>query len=232
MGLDYLAQLEENDHFWIRGKQMVVEDFVGRLNPQSVLDVGCGTGLSLRQFRLKPTAVTGVDILPAAIERCQEILPGGRFIQADAAELPLEDRSFDLALALDIIEHVPKETCPLGEIFRVLKPGGHLIVSVPAFKRLFSLRDRGAGHLRRYDKSELVAILEAAGFSIKYLNYFNFFLFPALLLARLLNLNEKNPGAVANAVFGFVIRLEVRLARRISFPWGSSLIAIGEKVHV
>lgn len=232
MGIERLLQLEAEGHFWVGGKQRAILDLVRPLRPRRLLDAGCGTGTLLGELARGGVDVAGVDTAPEAVGLCRSVVPGALLARADAACLPFAPGSFDTALALDVMEHVPEADAVPREAFRVLAPGGHLVASVPAFRALYGERDRRAGHLRRYRKAEFLAALTSAGFTIRYVNHFNFFLFPLLFLARRFGFDDRPPGRLSNALCGVLLRGEVALARAVSFPWGSSLIAVAEKPRV
>jgi len=232
MGFDYLHQLERNRHFWIQGKHLIIKDLVNQAKPGSLLDIGCGTGSLLLSLSSKVDSITGIDLSEKAVKHCRQIMPQANFVEGEATQLRFADNSFDLVLALDVIEHVSEDKSVISEAYRVLKPGGRLILSAPAFPWLFSQRDSAAGHLRRYRRSELVSLLKDSDLKTDYLNYYIFFLFPLLILSRLLRLPEKDPAPFLNSFFTFICQAEAKMSRYISFPWGSTLITVARKKNV
>jgi SAM-dependent methyltransferase len=232
MGLERLLQLEEGNHFWIQGKQLAVREMVGRHCSGSVLDIGCGTGALLKKLSEAGIEISGIDIHPGAVARCKKQLPKALIIRGDAIRLPLRDSSFEMILALDIMEHVDRDDLLLAEAFRALKPGGHLIMCVPAWRWLFAERDRAAGHLRRYHRRDVVSLLNRAGFLLESLNYYNFILFPLILLSRLLRLREGTLPPLLNSLLASIVKQEVKLSRKWFLPWGSSLMVRGIKPDV
>lgn len=232
MRLEHLLQLEESGHFWIQGKQLAVQEMVGRLRSRRVLDIGCGTGALLKKLFEAGIEISGIDIHPRAVERCKKTTPKALIIRGDAIRLPLRDSSFEMVLALDIMEHVDRDDLLLAEAFRTLKPGGRLIIVVPAWRWLFMERDRAAGHLRRYRRRDVVSLLNRAGFLLESFNYYNFILFPLVLLSRLLRLREGTPPSVLNSLLAFIVKTEVKLSRKWFLPWGSSLMVRGIKPDV
>lgn len=150
----------------------------GTVQPR-ILDVGCGTGATtgfLEQFG----EVTGIDPSATAIEYCRQ-QGRERLCLADGQNLPFADESFDLVVALDLLEHLEQESEGLSEAWRVLKDGGHALLVVPAFGFLWSDFDRFSGHYRRYSKEELRRKIEEPGFEVTRLSYFNTLLFPLVL---------------------------------------------------
>lgn len=210
----------------------MIGKIVSRSAPRTILDIGCGSGSMLKSLQSSGTVLSGVDIEPAAIRRCRRLIPSASIFQAEANELPLESGSQELVLALDIIEHSDNDSGIIGEAYRVLKQGGRLVVTVPAYRRLYGQRDKEAGHKRRYNKKDLVSLLKKEGFHISYSNYYNFILFPLFVLSRSIGLNDREPGKQVNYLFTRVMGIENKLAEHVKFPFGSTLVAVGEKRDV
>jgi SAM-dependent methyltransferase len=140
----------------------------------------------------------------------------------------------------DVIEHAVDDVGLLRQAGRVLRPGGHVVVTVPAGPDLWTRYDDAAGHKRRYDRAMLVTAIEAAGFEVRYAGYFNCLPLVAQTLHRriaspradesteavaIVKRTLRVPPAPLNAAFGFLMRLEVPL-RRLSWVRGGSLIAV------
>lgn len=233
----------EADHWWYVGRRRIVFDRVERClhaspNP-AVLDIGCGTGFTLEALRRRgPGRLVGLDLSTKALAFCRARGLTG-LVQGDAARLPFRDRSFDVVLALDLIEHVEDDRAALAGLMRALKPGGHLIVFTPAFPFLWSVQDRVSHHFRRYTRSELRAKLQAAGYTVDKLSYANTLLFPLVAAGRLaLRLsgrsdrvtseNELHP-AWSNGLLTAVFSIERHLLRWTDLPVGVSLLAIATR---
>lgn len=145
-----------------------------------------GANLELLAERFPAAALQGVDVElePLRFCRADRRLPVS---QADAACLPFAGASFDLVTALDALEHFADDATALCELHRVCRPGGALVVTVPAFGWLWGSVDDLGHHRRRYRRAELVARVEAAGFDVVLDRYFNFWLFPGVASVRLLS---------------------------------------------
>ncbi len=129
-------------------------------------------------------AVTVVDIDRGSLQSCRAA--GARhLVLGDATELPLGEGCFDLVSALDVLEHLPDDAAALRGIHHALKPGGSLLLSVPALRWLWGRQDVTAHHLRRYHRRELRDLLAAAGFETLRLSYFNSLLLPPIAAVRL-----------------------------------------------
>lgn len=184
----------------------------------------------------------GVDVDEEAIGYCRDRgLTDVRL--GEAQHLPFDNSSFDLVTALDVVEHLDDDAAALREAWRVLRPGGHILVTVPAYPFLWGDQDEVNMHKRRYVAPELRAALEAAGFEIVRLSYMNAVLFPPIAAARLFRRLEHRlrpklaaesdfrypaPGPV-NGVLSAVFGAEGAIIRRADIPFGVSLLALGRK---
>ena len=237
---DRLARLAaiEEEHFWFGPRFALVERLLDRHGPAPgalVLDVGCGTGVLLDPLRRRGYRPLGLDVRSEGLASVRARDPDAWLVRAEADHLPLRDGSVDAVLALDVLEHVD-DRAVLAEAARVLRPGGLLVVSVPAYPWLWSRRDEDAGHLRRYGRPELERVLKDAGLMPSELLRYQCLLFPLVVASRLAGRRgsavrdlEDAPPRLANRALGAVNRFEVRLGRRVRFPFGSSLIAAAEK---
>jgi len=203
--------------------------------PPLVLDLGCGTGVVLRELREWALPV-GLDMSPVALEFCRRRSLDD-LVVAKGERLPIGDGRFDAVVALDILEHIPDDAAAFREICRVLKPGGVLVLSVPAFRTLWGPHDVALMHQRRYRAGEIASRLSGAGFHLERISYSIFFLFPVVLVVRVLEkLKRGEPEASLPAVprwFNAVlVRLqdfEAALIRRFRLPWGSSVVAVARR---
>jgi len=191
--------------------------------------VGCGAGANFELLagRFPGAALQGVDLEREPLRACRT---DGRFAvaQADATQLPFAGASFDLVTALDALEHFADDAAALRELHRVCRPGGSLVLTVPAFGWLWGSVDELGHHHRRYRRRELAARVEAAGFEIVLDRYFNSLLFPGVAAVRLLSralrrLVPGRSGAVGSRPAGPL---------RSDFDWAASgpLAALLERV--
>jgi SAM-dependent methyltransferase len=197
-----------------------------------LLDVGCGPGWDIAE---QPAGVWGVGVDRQWDCWAQMQPRANPFVQADAGMLPFRSGSFDLVLALDLLEQqgLNPETV-LGEIRRVLRPGGRLLARVPAHPWLYGPHDRDCGGARRYRKAELAALIQRAGFSLCRLTYANSLIFPLAALVRFggragllrndLPWLQKPFGPILFAV----LNSEARWLRRCNLPIGLSLVCLAE----
>jgi SAM-dependent methyltransferase len=166
-------------HWWYRGRRRVLRAELDRLPlpPDArLLDAGCGSGRTLDELAAYGRA-SGIDISPDAVTVARQ--RGHDDVQVAAIEdMPFDDDTFDVVTCLDVVEHTPDDRATLAELLRVTRPGGLLLVTVPAYQSLWSRHDEVNLHYRRYDRTSLRAAAGAAGWSVVSDTHFN-----ALLLA-------------------------------------------------
>jgi ubiquinone/menaquinone biosynthesis C-methylase UbiE len=235
---DAIVEAEQR-HFWFRARNDLIAWAIRSHFPaaRTVLDLGCGTGgvaAHLRQA-LPGTEVTASDLLEAGLSRAQRRLDGVRLVQMDARSLPF-DEEFDVIGAFDMLEHIDEDEAVMGQMFRAVRPGGGVVVTVPQHRFLWSAIDEFSHHKRRYRRPELTGRLERAGFRVLRTTSFVSMLLPALLLSRGMELGSRKPldplseyrvpGAL-NAIMSGVMAAERSLIRAgVSFPAGGSLLAV------
>lgn len=227
----------EDQYWWFVARRELAIQFLSQVAPlnAAILDVGCGTGKGQEAFGSLGT-VYGVDFSQEALSFCHQ-RGLDRIARANAEVLPLQSDAFDVVVTLDTIEHVPDDESAIAEIFRVLKPGGHLLMNVPAYQWLWGPHDVALMHQRRYTRSQVRKLLEGHGFVMERLSYHIFFLFPLVALSRLVSkLKRGEPDAklpdlpkFAESIFKVVQRGEAALMSRSNLPWGSSIVAVAKK---
>lgn len=220
-------------HFWHEPRRELIVDLLdesGAKNAGALLDVGCGTGSLVRTLLTLGYDARGIDPFARDIG-----LREPSFIAGTLEQLPWDDATFATVCAFDVLEHVDEDAA-LREMMRVLRPGGLMLVSVPAYQALWGPRDDAAGHLRRYSRRMLRAALMRHGLTVEQLFGFQLALLPALLVSRWTarwrrreELREDNPGAVVNALLRSINAAEVRVGRVVRPPTGSSLFAVARK---
>jgi ubiquinone/menaquinone biosynthesis C-methylase UbiE len=240
-GADRLAKVAEmeREHFWFKGRRLIIQAMIERfLSSDSgrVIDVGCGTGTmleGLRRFGLTPV---GVDQRREGLRALKDRSPKACLLQSEGEALPFRGKIFAGLLMLDVLEHLD-DVRALREARRVLHPGGVLIASVPAHPWLWSYRDRGAGHQRRYTKRTLNRRMNDAKLTVEEVFYSHFALFPLLVLSRWLGRAspamrdlEDQTLPFLNPLFSWITRAESKLsAFGMRWPWGSSLIVVARR---
>jgi SAM-dependent methyltransferase len=215
-----------------------IRDHAPPERPLRVLDAGCGTGGMLELFARWPDAeATGVDLSADAL-RFSHGRGHRRLVGADLMLLPFRTASFDVVSALDVIEHVPDDGRAVQEISRVLRPGGILVASVPAYQFLWGPHDEALHHHRRYTSGQFRRVLEQSGLRVEKQTYLLSALFPVAAAMRLATRNRKHdgngaalpkvPGLVNQSLIGLQAA-ELALARRVPLPFGLSVVAVARK---
>ena len=236
---DRLARLAEMEgsHFWLAVRRRRVDRLLAQIvdQPRDILDLGAGTGWLSERLDRGGHRVTAIDTRPEGLDELRQRAPGVTTIRGDVALLPLADATADVALLLDVLEHVD-DLQAMSEVARVLRPGGHSLITVPASPWLWSFRDHDAGHRRRYTAASLGQLLAAAGLSVELLRHYGALLLPAMVASRLVGRAahrvrdvEDRPPAAANSLLGAVASLDDRVCARVALPFGSSIAAIATK---
>jgi SAM-dependent methyltransferase len=199
------------------------------------LDAGCGTGGNLQYLARRGRAV-GVDLSEQALRLSRQ--RGSKVARASVAALPFADGVFDGVTSFDVLYHrwVSDDAAAVRELARVLKPGGLLLVRVPALKMLWGAHDEAVYSRHRYTRRELIALLRAAGLEVLRCTYGNSILFPALAMRRGLDRLTGRQGSDVQFLprplewtFRHALELEARLVRHFSLPIGTSVFGLGRR---
>jgi ubiquinone/menaquinone biosynthesis C-methylase UbiE len=232
----------EQKHFWYQAlHQNIINTLNELLRKQSgikILDAGCGTGLLLQKLQQIGSAF-GFDISVHALEFCSQRRLEN-ISRATVQHLPFETEIFDAVISADVLYHrnVPEDRKALLQFYRVLKPGGLLILNLPAFEFLRSRHDIAIHTERRYKKKQLEILLRSCGFKMNRCYYRNCLLFPFIALSRLLRRGsaETNPEsdvilppAFINDSLTKIMFADDWLAKKIQFPAGVSIFCVATK---
>lgn len=251
MRLDLIKDLFEKEatYWWSVAKREMVLSLLasmGFLKGQRGLgfaaDIGCGGGYTAKLLESHWRTV-GIDISRDSLQLCQS-RGLRRLCQVGMTHLslPFKTDSFDLVLALDVIEHAEDDIHALTECHRIMKVGGLLVVTVPAFMALWSPWDEALGHRRRYTASDLAKASQQAGLSIKKMTYIFFFIFPiAVLVRRMKRLIQRDPLRYSSdfiPIPGILNKFLIRVGRleqwiitklNLNLPFGFSVISVMTK---
>lgn len=227
----------EKKFWWWVGKRNIVKKFLDilNLNSANILDAGCGAGLNLNLLRDYGTVI-GLDFSDDAIKFCK-MNNNERYIKGNAMEMPFKSNTFDLIIALDILEHLDDKKA-LKEFNRILKKNGSLIITVPAFKFLWSKHDEALHHKIRYNKDQLQNMLQFNGFAIEKISYWNFFLFLPIIAMRFLKkmikeeieTDFKELPNIVNRLFTSVLIFENLIILHSVLPFGLSIFCLCKKI--
>ena len=226
---------QEDGHWWYRGRRRVLAPVLESLplsNQAQVLDAGCGGGGQLPALAALGE-VTGLEPAAEAAE-VANARGAGKVVQGTIEQLPFPDDSFDLITSLDVIEHTDDDILALRELLRVIRPGGWLVLTVPAYPRLWSRHDELNHHRRRYTRPTLLHATAAAGWAPRRTTHFNSLLLPAAAAVRLVERRDTSQRsdvdrtpAWLNGLLEMPLALEARLiagGRRL--PAGLSLLGV------
>ena len=232
---DRMAELDSR-HWWFTARRQILAALIDRVvrPPEGarILELGCGTGHNLAMLgRFGEVEASELD--QNARELASRRL--GRLVEA--AALPdlsvFPSGSYDLVALLDVLEHVADDAAALSAIRERLKPGGKLLVTVPANKWMWSAHDEAHHHYRRYSKDKLADLARRANYAIDLISPFNTILFPLIAAARLAGratgkgeADDSMPPAPLNSALAALFGLERHLVGRLPMPFGVSLVAV------
>jgi len=232
---DRMAELDSR-HWWYRARREILARLIEtRVRPPArarILEIGCGTGHNLDMLDRFGT-VDAVEMDDAARAVASERLGRPALMSTLPALAGVPEAEYDLIALLDVLEHVDEDVASLESIARRLRPGGRILVTVPAHPWMWSAHDVVNHHKRRYTKRGFRSVLGAAGLEVELLSYFNSLLFPLAAAARLAgrltgreDSDDTLPPAPLNKAFEFLFGLERYAVGRVPFPPGVSLVAI------
>ncbi|MGD1912827.1 MAG: class I SAM-dependent methyltransferase [Rivularia sp. (in: cyanobacteria)] len=232
----------EDKHWWFLARRQIIEQVIVRLKlPKNaqILEAGCGTGGNL-QMLSRHGQVSAMELDEIACQLANQ----RQVTQVKSGSLPDNipfNLQYDLILILDVIEHLDNDLSALKALYYKLKPGGCLLVTVPAYKFLWSEHDEINHHKRRYRLKALRQVVKKAGYEITYGSYFNTFLFPVVAILRSLeklfpkqNKNQFSsdlvlPSKPVNQFFKWIFARESYFINRFTLPFGVSVLLLARK---
>jgi SAM-dependent methyltransferase len=231
----------EDESFWFRGRNRLILWALSRYcaGAGSMLEVGCGTGYVLAGIRAAQPGIRlgGAELYLEGMAHARRRVPDAAFYQLDATRIPFE-QEWDVVGAFDVLEHVEDDEAFLRGMYRALRPGGRLLVTVPQHPRLWSAADEYAHHVRRYTRRELLQKVDRAGFAVERVTSFMALLLPAMWASRLRDKRRRqaydpsreHARTRATPVLGRVLDLERACIRRgVDFPAGGSLMVVATR---
>lgn len=228
----------EDKHFWHLGKReladKIIKKYLSVKKPQ-ILDIGCGTGKNLDMLN-KIGYSYGIDASPEAIKFCK-LRKLNNVSLGKAENTGFNNNSFDLVTMFDVLEHT-SESKTLAEASRIIKSPGYLLITVPAYKWLWSKWDEVLKHKKRYTKNEIKEILDRYGFkTIKTSYFFSYLLIPVIITRFIKQLMRKedygSDFSINNPIINFIAKLanliEQFIISRSSLPFGTSVMVLAKK---
>ncbi len=235
-----LAEVEDRMWYFQALHGHIERALAGTLGDRAaaVLDAGCGTGGLIR--RLAPRHAgwgwTGVDLEPLAVRLARERAPIAEVREACVMKLPFADASFDAVVSADVLYHVDDDAAALREFLRVLRPGGMVVLNVPAYRWLWSYHDDAVHSRRRYARGEVLAKARAAGFADVRTTHWNALPLPLVIVRRKIFPAPSDgsdvhlfPAPIEAAFRGAMALERAWLETLGELPFGSSIFAVGRK---
>jgi SAM-dependent methyltransferase len=234
----------EQEHWWFRARREIVWSLVRRYIPAfdserlRICELGCGTGGNLAEIALRHDVV-GVECSPHALEYARQRL-GDRVIRGSLpGDVNLPTDSFDVVLLTDVLEHIEDDARSANTAIRLLRPGGIVVATVPAYQWLYSPRDAAHHHFRRYSKSRFCELWRSLNTESLLVSHYNSVLFPIAVMARLASKVSRTsndgdlrlPYPVINQMLAGVMRSERNLLGRLPLSFGLSLVAVIRKMR-
>jgi SAM-dependent methyltransferase len=235
---DRMAELDQ-EHWWFVARRRIIGALIQRVvrppKGARILEVGCGTGHNL------PMLAQFGRLDACELDPCARALASKRFGSAiQDAKLPdlsmFRAGNYDLVALLDVLEHVPDDRAALEAILSRVKPGGALLLTVPANRWMWSAHDVAHHHYRRYSGRPLAHLLRETGFEVQLLSYFNTLLFPLIAAVRIAgkltgrdSADDSMPSGPVNSALQAVFGLETGLVGRVPMPFGVSLVAVARR---
>jgi SAM-dependent methyltransferase len=235
---DRMAELDQ-EHWWYVARREILSEVIlrySRPDPHArILEIGCGTGHNLpmlAQFGLLDACELDDEARQLATQRLGRPVRESRLPDLSA----FEPASYDFIALLDVLEHVEEDKSALHAVRQLLKPGGKLLLTVPANKWMWSGHDVAHHHFRRYSRSDLKRLVQGTDFRVRLLSYFNTLLFPPIAAVRAANkllkrveADDALPSAVVNRLLQKLFSIEKNLVGRLPMPFGVSLVAVLER---
>lgn len=230
----------EDEMWWYQSLRRVVKSFATLLVPKggTVLDAGCGTGKNVQLLEELGFDTAGIDLSAEGVEYCKQRGLKKVYVQS-VTDIEFANNSFDGLICCDVLTTLTPEqsTQALREFYRVLKPKSFAFVQLAALPWLFSTHDKRSNVMHRYQRSELAELVRAEGFQVAHVSYRYFFVFPLLVLVKLMKKVAKPEGksdlAVPNKVLNTVLKwwmsFEDAAFPVINWPIGSSVIVVIRK---
>lgn len=237
----YTMYRVEKEHWWYKGLRDLIFSYIKRNSPLHILDAGCGTGITMQSLTNKGYKLNGFDLSSLAVSFTKK--RGLKNVkQGSILQIPYPGKSFDVVLNTDVLGSLNRKQVnnAVEEFYRVLKPGGTLILQVAALEQLRSPHDI-VTHLKvRYAKNELQKLFLYGKWTIVKISYRMFFLFPVIFLVKILKKitvrNETGattdlwlPPPFLNFLLFSIVKIENVMFHYINFPIGSSLFLVARK---
>ena len=231
----YLRHIENyKDHWWFQSRKNIIEKIIKKnvkKKKLKILDFGSGSGVNLLMLS-KYGHVSIFETHKETQKYLKKLYKGKKFKVLNS----LKKQKFDLILMADVLEHIKNDKKQIKFLLKKLNKNGKILLTVPAFRYLFTHKDIILGHYRRYNITEIREIFKK--FKVLKLTYFNFLLFVPIALSliffKMLKSNfidsvEKKPNNIINYILLIIFNIESKVINILNFPFGISILGLFEK---
>jgi len=207
-----------------------------------VVEIGCSSGFLLRDLAstFPASVLIGVDVVKEPLYRLAKSLLGVPLIRFDLLQCPLPEQSVDIVIMLNVLEHIEDDAAALLNVFRLLKPGGYLIIEVPAGSYLYDSYDAELKHFRRYSVIELKRKLKVVGFRVLRQSHLGFIVYPAFVVVKLLNkwlrprrkseiVSDHAARTSGSLLVKYAMKVESKHLTKFSLPFGVRALAVARR---
>jgi SAM-dependent methyltransferase len=207
-----------------------------------IMEIGCSSGFLIRNLaKVFPEAVIlGADVVKEPLYRLARAFPGIPLIRFDLLQCPLPNQSVDVLIMLNVLEHIENDVLALQKAFNLLKPGGSLIIEVPAGPILYNAYDAELHHFRRYSASELKNKLIKAGFNVRRKSHLGFVLFPVFAVVKFANkwllfrtkkaiVRDQAASTSRSGLIKFAMYFELKYLSHLNLPFGIRVLAVAKR---
>jgi len=231
----------EDNHWWYLGMAVITRVILDHNLPlfdiHEILDAGCGTGGAMSNILGDYGQLTGFDLSLCGLDYCKK-RKMDRIFMGSVTDIPIESNRFDLVTSFEVLYHVEEDLKAMQELVRVLRPGGYLLLRLPAYEWMRRQHDIQVSTIRRYTAPQVRRLFEESGITSVRLTYVNTILFPLAIIKKLAeifrppdpNSSELSyPGNMLNGLLKFILSCEAPFAARFLLPYGLSIFALGQK---
>lgn len=230
----------EDQHWWFVARRQIIKWQLETLkipDNAQILEVGCGTGGNIALLNhFGDVTCVELDEMAAEMARARKLAPV--LVGKLPDDIPGFSQQFDIVTLFDVIEHIEEDEASLKKCIALLKPGGRLVLTVPAFNFLWSQHDDENHHCRRYRRRDIVGLSQTCDLSLSFVSYFNFWLFPVVAAVKLIRKffpykdswqDMRQPNKVGNKILQAIFGSERYLLSWTALPYGVSLMAVMTK---
>lgn len=207
-----------------------------------ILEVGCSSGYLIKELveRFPNSNIVGADVVKAPLFELARAFPGIPLIRFDLLNCPLPEKTFDAIIMLNVLEHIEDDLLALKNVRNLLKPGGYLILEVPAGPRLYDRYDEELRHFRRYSSTNLIEKLQLTGFKVVNQSHLGFLLFPFFALVKFINKFKASSNTSSTVqtqasqtsnshLIDLIMKFELKFLSKITLPFGIRVLAVARR---